>query len=69
MTISSDNSTRRGAQGLQFAVPQAFTRHCMPGSHHVSNRQGGSMVRYRGVRVWCCAGCTTARAEKARAVA
>jgi hypothetical protein len=67
MSISHDQSTRRGAQGLQFAVPVGFTRHCMPGSHHVSNRHGGSIVRHLGAKVWCCAGCTAARAEKARA--
>lgn len=62
--MNSDAVTRRGPGAFRFAgsgVPH--TRHCMPGQHHVSHQRGGTYIRFRGIRIWCCGECKEKRAK------
>lgn len=50
--ISSDNSTRRGSEGLTSAGPGAsFTFHCMPCNGRFHSMVGAGRRSWRGLRM------------------
>lgn len=69
MTISSDNSMRRGHGAFRPAgTGVALTINCMPCGGRFGNPIGGKRFRWRGVmNVWHCPSCVEKREQKAKA--
>lgn len=64
--MSPDTINRTDPGPYRFAgtgVPH--TRHCLVCDQRKSHQRGGTYIRFRGIRTWCCGECNEKRKAKA----